>query len=39
MKLLKNLCEIHAPSGEEYPMKEFLLKYFAKEKEALESKA
>lgn len=32
MKLLKQLCEIHAPSGEEYPMKEFLLKYIAKEK-------
>lgn len=32
MKLLKQLCEIHAPSGEESPMKEFLLKYIAKEK-------
>ena len=32
MKLLKQLCEIHAPSGEEAPMKEFLLKYIAKEK-------
>jgi putative aminopeptidase FrvX len=32
MKLLKQLCEIHAPSGEEYTMKEFLLKYIAKEK-------
>jgi putative aminopeptidase FrvX len=32
MKLLKQLCEIHAPSGEEYRMKEFLLKYIQKEK-------
>lgn len=32
MKLLKQLCEIHAPSGEESPLKEFLLKYIAKEK-------
>lgn len=32
MKLLKQLCEIHAPSGEESPMKDFLLKYIAKEK-------
>jgi putative aminopeptidase FrvX len=32
MKLLKQLCEIHAPSGEEYRLKEFLLKYIQKEK-------
>src|SRR5688572_28187125 len=32
MKLLKQLCEIHAPSGEEYALKEFLLKYITKEK-------
>lgn len=32
MKLLKQLCEIHAPSGEEAPLKEFLLNYIAKEK-------
>ncbi|MBT1704684.1 M20/M25/M40 family metallo-hydrolase [Chryseosolibacter indicus] len=32
MKLLKQLCEIHAPSGEEYRMTEFLLKYIKKEK-------
>lgn len=32
MKLLKQLCEIHAPSGEESAMKDFLLKYIAKEK-------
>jgi putative aminopeptidase FrvX len=31
MKLLKQLCEIHAPSGEEFRMKEFLLKYIQKE--------
>lgn len=32
MKLLKQLCEVHAPSGEEHTMKEFLLKYVEKEK-------
>lgn len=32
MKLLKQLCKIHAPSGEESSLKEFLLKYIAKEK-------
>ena len=32
MQLLKNLCEIHAPSGHEGPMKEFLLAYIKKEK-------
>lgn len=32
MKLLKQLCEVHAPSGEEHTMKEFLLKYINKEK-------
>jgi putative aminopeptidase FrvX len=32
MKLLKQLCEIHAPSGEESAMQEFLLKYITKEK-------
>lgn len=31
MKLLRQLCEVHAPSGEEYPMTEFLLKYIRKE--------
>jgi len=31
MKLLKQLCEIHAPSGNEVKMKEFLLKYISKE--------
>jgi putative aminopeptidase FrvX len=31
MKLLKQLCEIHAPSGNEAPMKEFLLRYIKKE--------
>lgn len=32
MKLLKQLCEVHAPSGNEVRMKEFLLKYIRKEK-------
>lgn len=32
MKLLKELCGIHAPSGEERNMTEFLLKYIEKEK-------
>ena len=27
MELLKKMCEIHAPSGEEYSMKKFILKY------------
>ena len=27
MELLKQMCEIHAPSGEEFAMTEFLLKY------------
>ncbi len=31
-KLLQNLCAIHSPSGEEYAMKEFLLKYLHKHK-------
>jgi len=33
MRLLKELCEIHAPSGEEKNMAEFLLRYIEKEKE------
>jgi putative aminopeptidase FrvX len=32
MKLLKQLCEIHAPSGNEVAMKNFLLQYIRKEK-------
>lgn len=32
MKLLKELCEVHAPSGYELPMKQFLLHYIKKEK-------
>ena len=32
MKLLKELCEVHAPSGEEKNMGEFLLKYIEEEK-------
>lgn len=31
MDLLKQLCEVHAPSGEEYKMKEFLIRYIQKE--------
>jgi putative aminopeptidase FrvX len=31
MKLLKQLCEVHAPSGNEGPLKEFLLRYIRKE--------
>src|SRR5882762_5763791 len=33
MKLLENLCAIHAPSGSEAPLKEFLLKHIKKEKD------
>lgn len=32
MNLLETLCSIHAPSGSEAPLKEFLLKYIKKEK-------
>jgi putative aminopeptidase FrvX len=32
MNLLKQLCEVHAPSGEEYRMKDFLLKYVQNQK-------
>ena len=32
MKLLKRMCEIHAPSGEEYKMTDFILKYIEKNK-------
>ena len=38
MKLLKQLCEIHAPSGEEHTLKEFLLKYIAREGKKWKSK-
>ena len=27
MELLKQMCEVHAPSGEESTMKNFILKY------------
>ncbi len=33
-RLLKQLCEVHAPSGEEFAMKEFLLKYISKAKKS-----
>ena len=32
MELLKKLCEVHAPSGSEHTMTEFLLSYIKKEK-------
>ena len=32
MKLLKQLCEIHAPSGEEFAITQFLLNYIEKNK-------
>lgn len=38
MKLLEELCAIHAPSGSEAPMKEFLLRYIKKEKKKWKSK-
>ncbi len=38
MKLLKQLCEIHAPSGEEFAMKDFLLKYIQKAKKTWKTK-
>lgn len=38
MKLLKQLCAIHAPSGEEFRMKEFLLAYIRKEKKNWKTK-
>jgi len=31
MKLLQQLCEIHAPSGDEGPMRDFLLRHIKKE--------
>lgn len=38
MKLLKQLCEIHAPSGNEVAMKNFLLQYIKKEKKNWKAK-
>src|SRR5688572_13794185 len=38
MKLLQHLCEIEAPSGNEVRLKEFLLKYIAKEKRKWKTK-
>ena len=32
MELLKKMCEIHAPSGEETTMKEFILEYIENNK-------
>jgi hypothetical protein len=34
IELLKQLCEIHAPSGAETPLKNFLLHYFKSKKQA-----
>lgn len=38
MKFLKQLCGIHAPSGHEAPMKDFLLRYVKHEKRKWKSK-
>lgn len=38
MKLLKQLCEIHAPSGDEGRLKEFLIKHVQKEMKNWKSK-
>jgi putative aminopeptidase FrvX len=38
MNLLKQLCEVHAPSGEEHHMTDFLLKYIRKEKKNWKAK-
>ena len=38
MNLLKRMCEIHAPSGEELAMKEFLLNYLKKNQNSLKVK-
>lgn len=38
MDLLKQLCQIHAPSGEEFRMTEFILNYVKKEKKKWKSK-
>jgi putative aminopeptidase FrvX len=37
-ELLKTLCEIHAPSGHEFTLKEFLLSYIKKEKKNWKAK-
>ena len=37
-KLLRNLCEVHAPSGNEIAMKEFLLAYIQREKKKWKAK-
>ncbi len=36
--LLKRLCQVHAPSGEEYALKEFLLNYISKAKKNWKTK-
>jgi putative aminopeptidase FrvX len=37
MKLLQQLCEVHAPSGDEIAMKSFILKHISKEKKKWKS--
>lgn len=37
-ELLRQLCSVHAPSGEEYPMTRFLLDYIKKEKKKWSAK-
>ena len=38
MKLLKQLCEIHSPSGEEFKMTKFILEYIKKNENSWHSK-
>ena len=38
MKLLKQLCEIHSPSGEEFKMKKFILEYIKKNENSWHTK-
>ena len=38
MELLKELCSIHGPSGEERPVRDFLISYFNDNKELFASK-
>lgn len=37
MELLKKLCEIHAPSGEERPVRDFLISYFQENRKLFQS--
>ncbi|MEL7146099.1 MAG: aminopeptidase, partial [Bacteroidota bacterium] len=38
MELLKKLCEIHAPSGEERPLRDFLISYFQENSHLFQNK-